>query len=112
MTYDNINTDRHDDLIDDAEAELQIQKVTARTSILATLGFIIVATLTYVYRGDGALEIPLIVVSAMSTIIGSVLLMLTVLLYGIGVAGAKRTLARRIRQRDRFVLRKMANPPE
>lgn len=108
MAYDNIDTTRYDDLIEDAKAELRVQRVTARTSVLTTLLFAAVSIGAYAAKGDGALEIPLTAISVLGIIAAAVLLVLSVLMYGIGVAGAKQLLERHERRRNAFVLKKMA----
>lgn len=107
MIPDNINTDRHDDAIEDAKAELRVQHVTARTVALSSVIVTGVSVASFVFRGDGTLELPLAIIGSLAAVAAAALLILLVMLYGIGVAGAKHALDRKIRQRDRFVLKKM-----
>lgn len=108
MISDNINTDRHDSAVEDAKAELRIQHVTARTVALASFLVSALSIASFVFRGEGSLRLPLSLVGSLAAVTAGALLILLVMMYGIGVAGAKHTLDRKIRQRDRFVLRKMA----
>ena len=111
MIPDNINTDRHDDAIEDAKAELRVQHVTARTVALASFLVSALSIVSFIFRGDGDLRLPLSIIGSLAAVTAGALLILLVMLYGIGVAGAKHALDRKIRQRDRYVLRKMADQP-
>lgn len=107
MIPDNINTDRHDDAIEDAKAELRVQHTTARTVALTSLAVTVISVASFVFRGEGALALSLCIIGSLAAVAAAALLILLVMLCGIGVAGAKHTLDRKIRQRDRYVLRKM-----
>lgn len=107
MDYEGINTSRHDELIEDAKAELRVQTVTARTLALTSVGFSALTVAILSLRGEGALHLPLTLVGIFAGIAASMLILLTVLMYGIGVSGAKHSLARQKRRRDIYVLMKM-----
>lgn len=107
MTYDNIDTTRHDELIEDAKGELRIQKVTARTSALTALIFTIATVVFFTLDATGLAGIILTILGSFSALIAGSLLILTIVMFGIGVAGAKHTLERHIRRRNAFVLKQM-----
>lgn len=110
MIHDNIDTDRYDEAIEDARAELRVQHVTTRSVGISALLVTAISISSFVFRGEGVFDLLFVLIGSFAAVAASALLVLFVLMCGIGVAGAKHALDRSIRRRDRYILKRMANP--